>query len=340
MQYHKQNIGYNIVSKTKHVDYKEFEEKIKKVKIYFNSVKNNLINNSLFYKNFSFKLGKILNSKNNFNSSSSSIIKNPFLENTYIMNTRVVNYKLDSFGKSNSPGNCITINKISILDIFLNEISFKYFYPNDLNKKYAGIEDTRLFNFDNKIYFIGSYYNPKNNTVQIVSNTLKNYNNPIIINPTFKTNFSWEKNWVFFKNNDEMNIIYKWSPIYICKIDYPNKKLNLIKSIENLPDIFNKFRGSTNGVIYDNKIWFIVHQQQKIIYDIKGYLHNFVVFDKNMNLLGYSKSFNFENNIVEFCIGMEIGIRNNFVITYSTLDSSTKLVVFTPDYVNSLINYI
>ena len=79
---------------------------------------------------------------------------------------------------------------------------------------------------------------------------------------------------------------------------------------------------------------------QKIIYDIKGYLHNFVVFDKNMNLLGYSKSFNFENNIVEFCIGMEIGIRNNFVITYSTLDSSTKLVVFTPDYVNSLINYI
>ena len=72
---------------------------------------------------------------------------------------------------------------------------------------------------------------------------------------------------------------------------------------------------------------------------MKGYTHSFVVFDKNMNLLGYSNPFNFENCMVEFCIGMEIS-NNNFIISYSTLDSTTKLAVFSPNYVNSLINYI
>ena len=71
------------------------------------------------------------------------------------------------------------------------------------------------------------------------------------------------------------------------------------------------------------------------------YLHNFVVFDKNMNLLGYSEAFNFENKLVEFCLGMEFDNNSkNFIIPYSTLDSTTKLAVFSPDYVNSLIIYI
>jgi hypothetical protein len=59
-----------------------------------------------------------------------------------------------------------------------------------------------------------------------------------------------------------------------------------------------------------------------------------------MNLLGYSKTFNFENKIVEFCVGMELTYNNNFVITYSTLDCSTKLLILSPDYIESLIIYI
>ena len=94
-----------------------------------------------------------------------------------------------------------------------------------------------------------------------------------------------------------------------------------------------------DGIEYNDKIWFIVHQQNTVIYDTKNYLHNFVVFDKNMNLLGYSNAFNFENKLVEFCIGM-ILYNNNFIITYSTFDKTTKVVVFLPEYVNSLITYI
>jgi len=96
----------------------------------------------------------------------------------------------------------------------------------------------------------------------------------------------------------------------------------------------------TNGVLYDNKIWFIVHQQNTIPGEFKSYEHNIVVFDKYMKILGYSNNFKFENALVEFCIGIEITYNNNFVITYSTLDSTSKLAVFTPEYINSLIQYI
>lgn len=320
---------------------KDNQEKIYNcIKDYFNIINKNVIEHCLFYKNLSFRFNF---SKQNFNSSSTTIIKYPLSTiNRYIINTRIVNYKLNNIGKSNFTGKSITVNKISVLDKFFNCVYSKYLFPYNYDSKYVGIEDIRLFNFKNEIYFIGSYYNNSNNKVQIVSNKYKLGNNykPLIINPTFSTNFNWEKNWVFFEKNEELYIIYKWYPIYICKIDYINKNLNLIKTNDNIPDIFKNFRGSTNGVYYNDKIWFLVHEQKNVINDIKCYTHNFVVFDMNMNLLGYSNTFNFENKIVEFCVGMELTYNNNFVITYSTLDCSSKLLVLSPDYVNSLIIYI
>jgi hypothetical protein len=56
-----------------------------------------------------------------------------------------------------------------------------------------------------------------------------------------------------------------------------------------------------------------------------------------MNLLGYTEPFKFENKVVEYCIGLALNEDNNFIITYSTLDKTTKLIVLDKDYVNSLI---
>ena len=125
-------------------------------------------NMSIFYKDISsfFKLyDQILNS------SSSSIIKNSLDSEQYIINTRIVNYKLDNEGKSDiGYKKCITINKIDILDKNFNIIKSKYLFPNNFSKQYIGIEDVRLFNNNNKIYYIGSYYNSNNKKIQIVSN--------------------------------------------------------------------------------------------------------------------------------------------------------------------------
>lgn len=308
------------------------------VKKYLDNKKKISKDRPLFYLNISSPF--LMKNGDIYNSSSPSITRHPLFQDKYIINTRFVNYRLDVFGSSNIGNkNCKTINKIAVLDKNFNCLTSKYLFPRELNKKFVGIEDIRLFGFQNELYFIGSYYNPKNDKIQIVSNKFNLFESyiPKIIEPTFATRFDWEKNWVFFKNNNKLNVIYQWSPIYICEIDYDSQKLNLTKSIENVPPIFNKFRGSTCGIEYDDKIWFIVHQRNSITDTINSYEHNFVVFDKNMKLVGYSNAFKFQNVTVEFCVGLELTYNNNFVITYSTLDSTSNLIVVSPDYVKRLL---
>jgi len=298
---------------------------------------------SINYNDFSFEFMEYIKNKSQlFNSSSSTIICDSNTDSCYIMNIRVVNYYLDSKGESHiNCDNTITYNKIIYIDKKFNIIREQYMIT-DLtgNIPYYGIEDIRLFHFKDAIYFIGSSYNEKTKKIQIVSNILdlsNNYFEPKFINPSFQTNYDWEKNWVFFNNNGKINVIYKWYPIYICSIDYETQQLNLIQKNSNVPTFFERFRGSTNGVEYDNKIWFIVHFHKKRNKNKPEYIHNFVVFDTDMNLLGYSNPFKFENFIVEYCIGMILNEDNNFIITYSTLDKTSKLIVLDKKYVKSLI---
>jgi hypothetical protein len=325
--------------------------KIKKNSEYKNHINNvikiPLIYENLYFKNLSFNYIKNFNfsDKNKiipkfFNSSSSSLIRNPMFDDRYILNVRCINYSLNMFGHSTIVQDrdiCLTSNVIIILDSNFNILFQTIFHPEIINSPYIGIEDIRLFKFNKKIFYIGSSYDILTKTVKITSYeyTLFNDYKLNFITPTFKTSFNWEKNWVFFENDNEMFIIYKWSPIYVCKIDYTNNTLNLYKSID-VPDIFYNFRGSTNGVLFDNKIWFIVHSQNTINAK-KHYYHRFVVLNTDLTLYGYSKMFKFENYLIEFCIGFELSVRNNFIITYSTLDKKTKLAVFSPQTIEKLL---
>jgi hypothetical protein len=224
------------------------------------------------------------------------------------------------------------------LDEFFNLKSTKTLETTYGNVPYLGIEDVRLMALENEIYFMGSMYNPLSNKIQVVSNKFDvsaNKFEPIFLTPSFKTTNHWEKNWVFFNLQGRIGVIYKWSPLYICGINYKKKNLVLIKQNSNVPDFFSRLRGSTPGVEYDDKIWFIAHIY-KVVNQKRIYLHLFVCFDKSMNLLSYSDPFNFENNVVEFCIGLVIN-NNNFVITYSVLDCSTKLCVLQGKFVESLM---
>jgi hypothetical protein len=315
-----------------------------KIKNKYNN--NKIVLKSIFHKKYTQHfVSQIQNFIYKLNSSSSSIIQHPFFNDKYIMIVRNVNYYLDVNGSSvvsqdDSNKKIITVNKIVTLDNFYNIENEYLLNIINRNTPYIGLEDVRFFNFNKKIYYIGSYYNEDTKNIEIASN-IYNIDDPILspigITPSFSTNNKWEKNWVFFNNNNELNVIYQWKPLYICKINYESKKLDLIKENNQVPVFFNKFRGSTNGVLYEEKTWFIVHYSVDIL-GKKNYKHVFVVFDKDMNLFGYSDPFNFENCMVEFCIGMIINKKtNNFVITYSTLDRTTNLMVLSNDYVKSII---
>ena len=74
--------------------------------------------------------------------------------------------------------------------------------------------------------------------------------------------------------------------------------------------------------------------------EAKEYITQFS-FDKNMNLYGYSDPFTFENCLVEYCIGMIVNkFTHNFIITYSTLDKTTNLIVLPNEYIKNMLTRV
>jgi tetratricopeptide (TPR) repeat protein len=313
---------------------------------------NNLLSNMKFYKDVLVPVKKINMSNKSFhningcctefNSSSSCIIPNS--DGGYLMNTRLVNYKIDGQGcYHNCEKHIITINKYLELDANFAvklEILMNFDY---LDRRYIGVEDVRIFKTAGKqtLKFIGTGYHT-NNKIGVVygdynpfyqENTLI----PFEIEPEF-TVTDCEKNWVYVNIKNETFVIYNWSPLKICKIDESNSeknKLKLIKTIE-MPNIFNRVRGSTCGANYKNEIWFVGHI---VSYEQpRHYYHIFSVFDENMKLLRYSAPFKFDTECIEYCLGLIVE-DDRVICTYSSWDRTTIIAVYDKKYIDGLVIY-
>ena len=311
---------------------------------------NNVLSNLKFYNlkltpirivNFD---DSIVNNNIKFYSSSSCLIKK-CNSNNYLMNTRYVNYEINNDGSYSYENNIISLNKFIELDKDFNKIQ-DFFIQNELNnnnennynKTYIGIEDLKIFNFEDKTFFIGTDYNYQIGKIGI-SYGIYDYNenkklNIIQLHQDF-SNTSCEKNWVFTTLNNELRIIYKWSPLVICEI-----KENYIVPIisKNMPPFFSIIRGSTCESIdlKTKEKWFICHF---VSYENpRQYYHIFVILDNNLNLLKYSAPLKFENQAIEYCLSLLIE-NDKILINYSTWDKTTQIGIYDKKYIQSLLSY-
>jgi glycosyltransferase involved in cell wall biosynthesis len=334
-----------------------------------NRMNDNLLRNLKFY-NLSLVPINTINFNNSFicnnihfTSSSSCLIKKNN-SNNYFMNMRYVNYKISDDGsyiidngiksKDNIDNkNIISLNKFVELDDNFNIIQ-EFFIQNELinpnnvdyinnnykedfaKKKYIGIEDVKIFNYQNKIFFIGTDYNYLFGKLGI-SYGIYDYDNKKELNiinlyQQF-SNTICEKNWVFVILNNEMHIIYEWSPLVICTIEENNIKPIISKK---MPNLFSHIRGSTCASIdpETSEKWFICHL---VSYENpREYYHIFSVFDENMNLLKYSAPFKFENKSIEYCLSLLIQ-NNKILINYSTWDRTTQIGIYDKNYIETLL---
>jgi tetratricopeptide (TPR) repeat protein len=320
------------------------------------SLFRNVLSNMKFYTfvlkqekthDFSFYLNHTLNNIDyHFNSSSSCIIPNKEKDG-YLFNVRLVNYKVNETG---GYGGCekhiISMYKYFELDKEFNILYEKLINENYVDRLYIGIEDVRIFNanlnsLDNKnnIKFIGTGYH-ENNKLGMVHGVydIKNKNKlqGTEIFPLFNTTSDCEKNWVYFNYNGELRIVYNWFPLKICKI---NEDINtIIELIEekSMPNLFKYARGSTCGAEYNNELWFVIHI---VSYETpRHYYHVIVVFDKNMNLLRYSAPFKFEDICIEYCLGLIVE-DSRVIMSYSTMDRTTKIATYNKSYIDSILVY-
>jgi hypothetical protein len=298
-------------------------------------------NNSLISKNSS-KIVKDFNSETyvdingenvKFTSSSSSLV--PHKDGGYIMNVRYVNYTIGKKGEYYGCDNhIITQNKMVRQHKSCFDIDEEMYIPlNYTNKKYIGIEDIKLFKYNDKLLFIGTVLK-EDGTLGMATGEY-DYSRELVYTELTQ-NFNktkCEKNWVYVNFQNELCIIYDWSPLRICSLNGDEVK---IKEEKIMPPIYKYVRGSTCGFEYGNEIWFVSHISHYS--SPREYYHIISVFDKNMKLLRYSAPFKFDGQSIEFCLSIVVE-EDKVIINYSTWDRTTNIEVFNKEHLEQSLRY-
>jgi len=253
---------------------------------------------------------------NEYHVSSCSLIPQ---NNNILINTRYVNYKVENGNYTSKSSDNIIKTKNGF--VRLN----KHYYPVDkpiiMNEELSdvflsnvqGLEDLRLFSFDNKLRFNASSkivtddgkitivlgdYNLDNNTINNISFIKSPYNK------------SCEKNWIFIPQpasktafkNDKMNFIYNWHPYEIGSVNGEDLQIH---TTHNTPAFFSRVRGSSNLCEFDNKLWCVTHI---VRYSTpRVYYHMLVCLNKDTLLPEkHSIPFCFTKLEIEYCLGLHI----------------------------------
>lgn len=271
----------------------------------------------------------------------SSISLIPYTEDKFLINIRYINYSIDekgSYHMRSSDNHVKTQNGMVYLDsnfkplndIVMMDESLVETYPSNIE----GLEDIRLFNFRNNIYFSSSSKNvtPTGKIVIAVGQYdvyEQSINNVFVIEPPKESNC--EKNWVAVsekflththESRNKMNFIYDWHPLQIGAVNDANQLV--IHTKYDTPTFFSRFRGSSNIFEFNNTLWSVVHY---VRYSMpRVYYHCIVQFEKNtMKPQQYSYPFCFRNRAIEYCLGFVVK-EKEFSFFISENDSNPGII--------------
>ena len=238
------------------------------------------------------------------------------LNGKIVCNTRFVNYTIDENGGYENGEYITTINVLS--NEWKNDCIVKHDKSRD--NRYIGIEDIRLFAHKGKLLYNGN--RGINDTMCIEHgeiNPMTGETKSVVLVAPFQKKI--EKNWVLFEDGQGiLKCIYGWHPLIIGDITN-----NAFIPTHELPTsiIFERFRGSTNGVRVGDEIWFICHV---VSYENRRfYYHTMVAIDVNtFKIKRYTPFFTFEKECVEYTLGFVPLGDEEFLIGYSRMDKSTE----------------
>ena len=256
--------------------------------------------------------------------------------NHLIVNVRYVNYRIDDNGNYVNQENIITKNAIATLDISKDRWQivdeFELAYDTSQDGHYVGLEDIRLFIEGDKLFYNANrglntgVMTVEHGQIAIETKSTKNSLWP-------KGKSSLEKNWVLFGAN---RVIYHWTPeLTIGTIDTSSEEgTSYFKVLKQnpVPRFFNSLRGSTNGVVIKDELWFICHT---VSYeDRRYYYHTVVVLDREtLALRRYTPFFTFEGEKVEYTLGfVYLEKTDALLIGYSLYDKCAKYISVSRKY--------
>jgi hypothetical protein len=255
----------------------------------------------------------------------------------HILNIRYINYSYFPNGTYNirhPNGTIITKNITSILNnnlipIQFNEMNEKEIGFPSYNMYSVGLEDIRLYSFQNKIKYIATNVNyiGNNSNRMIIGDydiDTHSYKNSKIIQPP--TNTNCEKNWIPIIYNDVEYFIYKWSPFQIGKINTQTDTLEIVETYEIRSPDFHRIRGSSIFIEHNGVMLGVVHYCEET--RPRQYYHMLVTLDKNtLKPISYSVPFCFQHYGVEFCIGFTVNTdQQKYTFWVTKKDNDTVMI--------------
>jgi hypothetical protein len=200
---------------------------------------------------------------------------------------------------------------------------------------FIGLEDARLFRWNDILYLCGCRRDVKSNgesrmelsELSIINNIITEISR-IRIDPPKDPDSYCEKNWMPIL--DMPYHFVKWTnPTEVVQVN-PNtgKSKTIFLSNYNIPDV-GDFRGSSQVItigdyriciIHEVCLWFTNREEK----DAK-YVHRFIVWDKNWNIVKLSDQFSFMDGEIEFCCGIAIH-DHTILITFGFQDNAAFIL--------------
>lgn len=272
-----------------------------------------------------------------------------------LVNVRYVNYRIDEKGNYINKDKIETKNWLTLYDRKTGAIEkeFELEHNRELDNLYVGLEDVRLFEHDDKVYFTANRGLPEGTRPEDTGKMAIEFG--AINLETGKTESSVlqskngmkaiEKNWTLFKDgveqptvdprvtaegsyskgsytNSALKIVYGWYPFTLYDQDLGK---NVAQNCSNLPPFFAHIRGSCNGIRVGSETWFLCHT---VSYeDRRYYYHLIIALDTASNKVKrWTKYFTLEGKPVEYALGFLYDASNEeFLLGYSTMDRTTEI---------------
>lgn len=200
--------------------------------------------------------------------------------------------------------------------------------------EFVGLEDARLVCWNDKLYMTGVRRDTTTNgqgrmelsEIEIGSDNVKEISRVRIEAPRDKNSYC-EKNWMPFLDLPYHYI--KWSnPTEVVKVDINSGISQTIFDGQLVP-ASNDFRGGSQVLSYKDGYIAIIHEvnlfNSKVGRKDAIYKHRFVFWNKDFELVKYSKEFSIMGGHVEFATGMSIQ-DDNFLITFGFQDNAAYLL--------------
>jgi hypothetical protein len=245
----------------------------------------------------------------------------------------------------------VTTNYLCRLDQDLNIINYTEVDYSQLNVppiwEFVGEEDCRITQWDGNYYLIGVRRDTTPNgqgrmeysKIELdKTNWIAKEVQRVRIPPPIDVNSYCEKNWMPIL--DMPYHFVKWAmPTEVVKAN-PDKSECEQVLVKQTPSVPIDQRGGTNIVSWGDyyiafthevKLWRNYLNQKDSIYR-----HRMIVWDKDFNFVGLSKSFAFLDTPIEFCVGA--AIRNEkLLLSFGVQDNAAFVLEVPQDVVNAMV---